>query len=506
MADDLLDEERVALGLRGTAPARRPSDGVPPARRRTSSASPRPRAGRRRRAGAPALAPQPGQRGVEARRSALHRRGRRRGSRRACRAATRARWRSSSSVGRSAQCRSSSTSSTGTRGGDVAEQPDHRLEQPVALGLGVAGVGRRAARAARRRSSGIRRASSAPYSRAHQPQLLAGPVSDVVAERLEERLVGDQRLLGRAAGEHDRPRRRGTRLASLGEQPASCRRPASPASSSSRARGLAACARLPPAPQLGQLGLRARPVAGRARRRSSAGSSISAAVGGGRPRWRAPRPRVAAAARGRRAPRARAASRARRAAACAAARTRAAPRRRCPGPSSACHQQHVARLAVGLGLDQAARGPLDRGQLRAAERCRPARPITSSAWSRMSASSRRRGSSQSAWTPGEQPAAGDVERHLGQRPGRRGRRRRSSAGRARRTSLARRLDVDPDGLGQLEARARRGPEHDVAPERRAQPRQQRAQRGVLGRGARSRATARRSAPRGRPAASRLSTR
>ena len=148
------------------------------------------------------------------------------------------------------------------------------------------------------------------------------------------------------------------------------------------------------------------------------------------------------------------------------------------------HQQHVARLAVGLGLDQAARRPLDRGQLSAAhhqagaaddlQRLEP--EVVELAPPRLQPVD---------LDAGQQPAAGDVDRHLGQPP--RLARRHGSPGRrcARCTCAAAASTSIQTGSGSSRLSSSRPDEHRGA-ERRAQPREQGAQRGVLGSGRRPR--------------------
>ena len=105
-------------------------------------------------------------------------------------------WRSISSVGLSAQCRSSSTSTTGWARAISASTSDDGIEQPVALG-----------RLRRRRglppsaSSGTTRPSSAlPAARAGR----GDGACDVAAQRFHERLVGHQRLGVAAAVQRQR--------------------------------------------------------------------------------------------------------------------------------------------------------------------------------------------------------------------------------------------------------------------------------------------------------------
>ncbi len=80
----------------------------------------------------------------------------------------------------------------------------------------------------RRRSSGSRRASSTPCSRAVVRSSSVGALAHVVAQRLDERLERDQRLLGRPAGQNQRATgvraRRRSRPAA-----GSCPRPGRPA-------------------------------------------------------------------------------------------------------------------------------------------------------------------------------------------------------------------------------------------------------------------------------------
>ncbi len=383
---------------------------------------------------------------------------------------------------------------------DLGQQPDDRLEQPVALGLGLARDRRRQLRHApaqlRDRAARARIRTPAPSRAAAEN----GTFSDVVAQRLEERLVGHERLLRRAAGEHERA----GLVRAGGRSPppaASCR---SPGRRSAAPRGRWCPARAP--------GLRL----ARSHRSSSSISSRSRPTNGAPARSAAPP--------------------AARSTAAALAPVRPPRADRAPGPQQAlvrCHRLRRRRRPELLAqqrpqplehpqplgdvalrprappsaarsptrgrarVDQAPGGPLDRGQLASRRGVRPARPITSSACSRMSSSSRRRGSSQLACDPGQQPAAGDIERNLRQRPG-------TACVPAVERLLGaldlerRRLEVDPDRRGQVEhqlvATEQRSP-----PERRAQPREQRPQRGVLRDGGTVAATARRSAPRDRPA-------
>ncbi len=143
------------------------------------------------------------------------------------------------------------------------------------------------------------------------------------------------------------------------------------------------------------------------------------------------------------------------------------------------HQQHVAGLAVGLGLDQALCGALDRAQLGAAQSHARAADDLKGLQAQvieLSASALQPGRLRA----GEQPAAGDVERHLSLSP--------SLAGVSTPEGLERaldvsggRLDVDPNRFGQLEDQLV-APRQHRGSERRAQPREQRSQRSVLGPG------------------------
>ena len=100
---------------------------------------------------------------------------------------------------------------------DLGQQPGHRLEQPVAVGLGVAGIGRgQLGHAAAQ--LGDEPAQLGAVLPGDDAQLLQRRAEHVVAQRLQERLVGHEGLLGRAAGEHDRPG--GERAhGGLGQQP-----------------------------------------------------------------------------------------------------------------------------------------------------------------------------------------------------------------------------------------------------------------------------------------------
>ena len=206
-----------------------------------------------------------------------------------------------------------------------------------------------------------------------------------------------------------------------------------------------ASARARPAPRRGRPAARPRARAARRAARCAWAPAGSARHGG-----RGGAGRDAAAARGRRSPRATAPCRARRAAACAAGRTRAAPSATLPCGCERLHQQHVARLAIGLGLDQGCGR-----RARTEPSCVPPRPQAGAAdhLERLQPEvvelAPRGPPAMAPGRPGSRPAAGDVERHLGQRPG--------AAGVAALQRLpgppdlvAGRLDVDPGRLGQLE--------------------------------------------------------
>ncbi len=141
------------------------------------------------------------------------------------------------------------------------------------------------------------------------------------------------------------------------------------------------------------------------------------------------------------------------------------------------HQQHVAGLAVGLGLDQRPRRALGRLQLRAAHQQAGAADDLERLLPDVLELAPR-GFEPHRLSAREQPAAGDVERHLGERP------RPAGVAGVERLERARdlgrgRLHVDPHRLGQrqdqLVATGKRR-----RPQRGAQAREQRPQRGVLG--------------------------
>ncbi len=143
------------------------------------------------------------------------------------------------------------------------------------------------------------------------------------------------------------------------------------------------------------------------------------------------------------------------------------------------HQQHVAGLAIGLGLDQTAGRPLHRGDLAAAElESRPADHLQGlQADLRQLAPPRlepRRAHAR------QQPAARDVQRHLGQRPG--GPRIPAIERLAGAPDLgAGGLEVDPRRLGQGQHQLVAAGE-DLVAQARAQSREQRPQGAVLGAG------------------------
>ena len=300
-----------------------------------------------------------------------------------------------------------------------------------------------------------------------------------MAERLEERLVRHQRLLGSTAGEHDRRPARG--------RGGRARRPAGSCRSRRRRRArtirpgrsalqVAAGDRPQPgrAPRARE---HARPVAPRRQRRAPRGAATEAAgadaTWGGRRGRRGPGPEeplVHGDRLGRR----------RRPELVAQQRPQAVEHAQALGHVALrrqrLHQQHVAGLAVGLGLDQATRRALGRGQLRPADR-QPGAPdhlerlqadVLELAAARLEPGGLR---------AGQQPAAGDVERDLRQRPG--------AAGVAALERPLGALDLagprprrrSTPARG-APASARRGRPASGA-ERRAQPRQQRPQRGVL---------------------------
>ena len=114
------------------------------------------------------------------------------------RSGCRSRWRSSSSVGRSAQCRSSSTSSTRPAAGRAEPRARPR---PRTAGSAAS----RSPRSRRRARTGPRSGSSRPSSSRSRRGLgrerLAAP-GQQVPQRLDERLERRQRLLVGAAVEH----------------------------------------------------------------------------------------------------------------------------------------------------------------------------------------------------------------------------------------------------------------------------------------------------------------
>ena len=123
----------------------------------------------------------------------------------------------SSSVGRSAQCRSSSTSRVRLGGRDPGDERGHRLEEPVAVGLRVLG-GRSVTSGIRGSSSGNARASSAS-----SPWIALAERGDREtprrrSERLDERLVGDDDLLVAPAVQSE-TRPAWTRAASSADEP-----------------------------------------------------------------------------------------------------------------------------------------------------------------------------------------------------------------------------------------------------------------------------------------------
>ena len=88
------------------------------------------------------------------------------------------------------------------RRGDLGQQAGHGLEQPVALGLRLALDRRRQLGRAPAQLGNEPGQLGAVLARAG-PQLTRRGAHEVVAQRLDERLVGDERLLGRSAGEHE---------------------------------------------------------------------------------------------------------------------------------------------------------------------------------------------------------------------------------------------------------------------------------------------------------------
>ena len=113
----------------------------------------------------------------------------------------RIRWRRSCSVGPSAHCRSSNTSSSGAPARDLGQQRGERVEQALALDARVAADRRRAGGAPSSGSSAARSAARGPSRWAgHGERGAAGPA----AQHLEDRPVGAGAGLVEAAVEDDR--------------------------------------------------------------------------------------------------------------------------------------------------------------------------------------------------------------------------------------------------------------------------------------------------------------
>ncbi len=140
------------------------------------------------------------------------------------------------------------------------------------------------------------------------------------------------------------------------------------------------------------------------------------------------------------------------------------------------HQQHVAGLAVGLGVDQAPGGALDRGKLRAAEVQPRAPDHLERLQPHVLESRRRRDSSQVAWEPGSSPRPAMLSGTCASAQALRASPR-SSACRARSTSSAAASRSIQTGGGRLRISSSRPAAR--CSERRAQPREQRPQRRVL---------------------------
>ncbi len=378
----------------------------------------------------------------------------------------------------------------------LGQQPDDGLEQPVALGLGLV---------LRRR----RKVGDAPAQLGDQPRelgpVLARPSPKVgelgvhrpMPERLEERLVGDHGLARRAAGEHDRarvvdpPRELGAqrRLADpgiAGEQhdPAALRlRTTVDGRDHRRARATTTAGPVPPRLEIRHL-LRApdqRPLRAvaqlrrqRDRRRSptriparSAPIAVAPIAG---PILRAKQSLVRGDRLGRRA----------RAELVAEQRPQPVEHTQRLGDVATrgqrLHQQHIAGLAVRLGLDQGPGRPLGRLQLRAAHHQAGATDHLEGLLAHvleLAAGGLEPGRLRTR----EQAAAGDVERHLRQRPGAAPVAPLERVDRARNLGRGR-LDVDPDRLGERQDQLV-APGERRGPERGAQSREQRPQRRVL---------------------------
>ena len=91
------------------------------------------------------------------------------------------------------------------RAGELGEQPHDGLEQPIALGLRL--VNRRRRKVGRTPAQlGDQPGELGAVLARGRPQVAEWGVQGPVAKRLEDRLVGDHRLARRASGEHDRAR------------------------------------------------------------------------------------------------------------------------------------------------------------------------------------------------------------------------------------------------------------------------------------------------------------
>ena len=367
----------------------------------------------------------------------------------------------------------------GRRARQLGEQPEDRLEQPVALGLGLVQGRRREVGGAPAQLGDQPRQLRAVLAR-HRPQVAERRVQRPVPERLEDRLVGHNGLARRAPREHDRaglvhPARElgGQRALPDAGVAGQQYEPARP---------LLGAGQLPYLLELGELRLApdqraVRPVAevgGQWDPRPGAGGVRLGRTG--RLAWLADRlgaqqPVVRGDRLGRRAgaelvaqQRPERLEHAHRLGHVAARRER-------------LHQDHVARLAVGLRLDQRPRRALGRLQLRPAHHQAGAADhlqreqvdLLELAPGRLEPERLR---------PRQQTPAGDVERDLRQRPRPPGVPALEPVERARHLRCGR-LDVDPDRLGEGEDQLVPAGQR-VGPERGAQPAQQRAQGGVLG--------------------------
>ena len=136
----------------------------------------------------------------------------------------RTRWVSSRAVGLSAQCRSSSSSTTGHERDACASREPAASNSRNRWPSGSPPSARRSS-GSRRASSGTSRASSASRGTELVVQHLRRDVRGVPTERLDERLVGDQHLLVAAAEQHRRALAMGARGRTR-RRAASCRCPA----------------------------------------------------------------------------------------------------------------------------------------------------------------------------------------------------------------------------------------------------------------------------------------